>query len=885
MNVTRTLKAQIDKFFLLLLFTILFLPISNLCALPESKINASDLQASDYFGTSVSIDGNYAIVGAFLEAPGGVSSAGSAYIFYRSDNSWTQQAKINASDPQADDYFGISVSINGDYAIVGAYYEDPGDINRAGSAYIFHRSGEDWTQQAKINASDAEEEDNFGAFVSISGDYAIVGAYLEDPGGVSAAGSAYIFHRSGEDWTQQAKINASDAQESDRFGYSVSINGDYIIVGAYGDDPGGSAYIFHRSGEDWTQQAKINASDAQESDRFGYSVSINGDYVIVGASEEHPGDVSNAGSAYIFHRSGEDWTQQAKINASDLGQDDRFGTSVSISSDYVIVGAPEEDPGNVSMAGSAYIFHRSGESWTEQMKITASDVGENDAFGRSVSISDNYLAAGAMSEDPGGIGNAGSAYIYKHRTDKSIPRSKYALIGIPGTVDDGDANGLFQDDFGGAAPGHPRWRVSRWNDPDQWYERYNEGEHQNIADFAPGLGFWVVQAVVDNCVLDIEADHLTDFVAEDARFEVPLSPGRSPRSYTQVANPFSYAYDLANTYFSINGGAAITVGEATGGGYINGNAATWDADNEQYNYIAWDEIIDPWTGFWVIQTDHTVDIDILFTPDGFVAEAPPRPEDDQGQARDDYDDWALELPVKSVDEEYRDVYNKAGIKASAVECYDAYDAFEFTPMNDEYVHLYFPHQDWDFQPASYSYDYRSPDFDGAKVWEFTVKVVNLPNREFVLRWDNIGDIHYHYFFRLEDADGNRICDMRETEEFTFRSGDANNQELNYRLVVEYHPEGVEGETAGVPLEFGIVSAYPNPFNSEISIGFNLISDGKTSLRVFDLQGREVAVIGQSELSAGAHQLMWDASGFGSGVYIVRLEAEGEVSARKVVLLR
>ena len=395
----------------------------------ESKLVASDIQAGDQFGWSVSMssDGSYAIVGAHVEDTGG-SGAGAAYIFTRSGSTWTQQAKIQASDAQTNDQFGESVSINSDgtYVIVGAYGEDTGATD-AGAAYIFVRSGSTWTQQAKITASDAQEADLFGQSVSISSDgsYAIVSASYEDAGG-SAAGAAYIFVRSGSTWTQQQKIQASDAEASDYFGQSVSMSSDgtSVIVGAYGESSAGAAYVFTRSGSTWTQQAKITASDAQVNDYFGYSVSINSDatYAIVGAYGEDGGagdPLGNAGAAYIFTRSGSTWTQQAKITASDAQAVDSFGWSVSMSSDgtSVIVGAYHEDAG-ASDAGAVYVFSRSGSTWTQQAKIIASDIQADDRFGWSVSMSSNgtYVIVGAYLED-GGAGNpasnAGAAYIYE----------------------------------------------------------------------------------------------------------------------------------------------------------------------------------------------------------------------------------------------------------------------------------------------------------------------------------------------------------------------------------------------------------------------------------------------------------------------------------------
>jgi hypothetical protein len=408
----------------------------------ESKIVSSDLAANDQFGYSVSMssDGTYAIVGA-MRATNNFLYDGAAYIFTRSGSTWTQQAKITASDKQADDQFGytVSMSSDGSYAIVSATGEDTGGSN-AGAAYIFTRSGSTWTQQQKIQSSDAQTNDQFGISVSISGDgvYAIVGARLEDTGG-SDAGAAYVFTRSGSTWTQQQKLASSDLQANDYFGHSVSISSDgsYAIVSSFGESGGagdpltsaGAAYIFTRSGSTWTQQAKITASDAQAIDQFGTSVSINSDgtYVIVGADNEDGGagdPISAAGAAYIFTRSGSTWTEQAILRASDAQVNDNFGGfSSSINSDgtYAIVSTTSEDGGDgdpIVTAGAAYLFKRTGSSWTQQAKLTASDAQQSDQFGQSASISGDgsYAIVGARLED-GGTGDplssAGAAYIYE----------------------------------------------------------------------------------------------------------------------------------------------------------------------------------------------------------------------------------------------------------------------------------------------------------------------------------------------------------------------------------------------------------------------------------------------------------------------------------------
>jgi hypothetical protein len=391
-----------------------------------TKIVASDLQASDLFGYKVSMnsDGTKVIVGAFFEDTGG-ARAGAAYIFALSGGSWSQEAKIMASDQQANDYFGYSVSMSSDgtKVIVGAQQEDTGGTT-AGAAYIFALSGGSWSQQQKIQASDKQAYDRFGTSVSMSSDgtKVLVGAYGESTG-ATWAGSAYIFALSGSSWSQEAKIQASDKAAYDEFGYNVSMNSDgtRVIVGAQGEDTGatnaGAAYIFAFSSGSWSQEAKIQASDAQATDNFGYSVSMSGDgaRVLVGARYEDTGGTST-GAAYIYAYSSGSWSQEAKIQASDPGTSATFGHSVSMNSDgtKVIVGALYEDTGATN-AGAAYTFALSGGSWSQEAKIQASDLQADDYFGQSVSMSADgtKVIVGAAYEDPGGASNAGSAYIFE----------------------------------------------------------------------------------------------------------------------------------------------------------------------------------------------------------------------------------------------------------------------------------------------------------------------------------------------------------------------------------------------------------------------------------------------------------------------------------------
>ena len=353
----------------------------------QAKLTASDGAAGDAFGHGVSIskDGNYAIVGAYNDDDGG-NRAGTAFIFIRSGTTWTQQAKIQASDAAAEDYFGTSVDIDadGNTAVIGSRR----DNSSAGSAYIFTRSGTSWSQQAKVTAQGSNPS-FFGKAVGIAddGDTIVVSSNGGNPSG---SGFLDIFTRSGTNWSHQATLTASDGAIGDDGGNDCSISGNglYVAMSAFSDDDGGtnsgSAYIFFYNGSSWSQQVKLAPSDQTAYDKFGTSVSLDldGDTIIVGAYQDHLNS-NNNGSAYIFTRSGTSWSQQAKIQASGTpSNDDEFGASVSISDDgNTAVSIARREANSGAGDGTAYIFTRSGSTWTEQLSIFGTEnVGGNLGF-------------------------------------------------------------------------------------------------------------------------------------------------------------------------------------------------------------------------------------------------------------------------------------------------------------------------------------------------------------------------------------------------------------------------------------------------------------------------------------------------------------------------
>jgi hypothetical protein len=416
----------------------------------------------------VAISGDTLVVGARYEASNatGVNGnqnvnffdgAGAAYVYVRSGTNWSQQAYLKASNTGAGDRFGYAVAVDGDTIVIGATFESSnatgvnGDQSNngafaSGAVYVFVRSGTNWTQQAYLKASNTGAGDQFGGSVAISGDTIVVGAMAEDSstGGVNSdqdnnsavdAGAAYVFVRSGTNWSQQAYLKAFNPEGGgnyyptpipDNFGISVRVSGDTVVVGAPGEDSAatgvdgdqndnsapesGAAYVFVRSGTNWSQQAYLKPSNTAANDRFGWAVATSGDTVVVGAYARSSG----TGAAYIFTRSGTRWTQQAFLSGTHPPTTNQFGYSVAVSNNTVVVGANAED--------SAYVYTRSGTNWTQQAQLKASNVGDDD-FGCAVSVWGDTVVVGAFAEDSNATGvngnqsnnsstDSGAAYVF-----------------------------------------------------------------------------------------------------------------------------------------------------------------------------------------------------------------------------------------------------------------------------------------------------------------------------------------------------------------------------------------------------------------------------------------------------------------------------------------
>ena len=380
----------------------------------------------------------------------------------------SQVAYLEASSPGKFDSFQ-NVALLGDAIVVGAPLEDsastgiggdPSDngASASGAAYVFVPGASAWSQAAYLKASNAEAWDFFGRGVAASGNLLVIGADGEassatgvdgdrTDNGADDSGAVYVFTSSETGWSEVAYLKASNTGAGDRFGRSVAVDGDTIVVGApreasaatgVGGDPfddtathSGAAYVFGRNGSTWTQEAYLKSSDTAAYDNFGETVAIDGDTAVVGAPFDYGG-----GAVFVFVRSGSTWSQQACLKASNADVNDRFGFALDVSADRVLVGAINEasaattidgdaSDNSALLAGAAYVFARRTGTWVQEAYLKAPNAQFGDRFGSAVTISGGLAVVTAPSEDSASFGvngdpaddtafESGAAYVF-HR--------------------------------------------------------------------------------------------------------------------------------------------------------------------------------------------------------------------------------------------------------------------------------------------------------------------------------------------------------------------------------------------------------------------------------------------------------------------------------------
>ncbi len=330
----------------------------------QAVLLANDGAVADKFGQSVAISGNTIVVGAYQDDTG-FADGGSAYVFVRSGTIWTFQQKLTPALMAANDEFGNAVGITGDSIIVGAHFADLPSNSDAGAAYVFQRSGTTWTEIQKLTPSSGTGGplggNNFGESVAMNGGRAVIGA-SGDNTPQTFAGAVYVFTESGGLYGLQQKLTILNGSNGDRFGSSVAIEGNTLVGGAkeyspaVGQSAFGAAYIYEFNGSTWVSQGRLTASDGALADRFGWSVAVSNNVIAVGAREDDTTVGADAGSAYIFTRVGNGWSETQKIAPGDTFNGDRFGSGVALSFGNLVIGAAEKALTAPNGQGAAYYF-------------------------------------------------------------------------------------------------------------------------------------------------------------------------------------------------------------------------------------------------------------------------------------------------------------------------------------------------------------------------------------------------------------------------------------------------------------------------------------------------------------------------------------------------
>lgn len=385
----------------------------------QDIIVAGDARAGDSFGYGVAIDGSTVLVGAFKADVDGMQDAGAAYVYVLDDKGWQQQAKLVADPAFADDTLGGKVALKNDIAMLGVMRRDDKGKD-SGAVVAFERTADTWQQRQIFTAPDAKPGDAFGQSVALSENYLVIGAPRNDISGTDA-GAAYIYKRENNAWRYQTKISASDGAAGDLFGISLAIDGDTILVGADLHDEkaenAGAVYVYVLENNQWQQQAKLMASDAGHTDIFGVRVALSGNTALISARRDDTELGKDAGSAYIFVRNGNHWSQQLKLTSPDGQADDRFGRGVALSADTAIISAMNHDA-NGKDTGALYVYKRGADGWRYHSKVVAKSSMPEDRFGWNVGLSDGVAVIASPNHDAKGQ-DAGAVFIEElKRKDK-----------------------------------------------------------------------------------------------------------------------------------------------------------------------------------------------------------------------------------------------------------------------------------------------------------------------------------------------------------------------------------------------------------------------------------------------------------------------------------
>jgi FG-GAP repeat len=374
----------------------------------QAELTATDAAVGS-FGCSLSVSGDTAVIGAGETLVDSQPSTGAVYVFVRNGTTWDLQQELKAADGEISDGFGCSVALNGDTVVIGAPGRAVAKVPAPGVAYIFVRNSGVWTQQQELSASDGAASDFFGGSVAVNADTAVVGAWGKEVGTHLEQGAAYVFVRSGGVWTQQQEITENGAA-GDLFGRSVAVGANTALIGAPGkSNPHvnqGAAYVFVRKAAVWTKQQELLASNGANHDYFGTAVALSGNTALIGAPNNvHPPNAGE-GVAYVFVRSADQWAQQHELKAANGANGNGFGDSVALSGNTAWISAIDT-LAHGKIQDIAYAFAHAAGVWSQQQEVKAAAAsGFSSASPSPVAVDGDTAVIGANLD--------GAAYVFVH---------------------------------------------------------------------------------------------------------------------------------------------------------------------------------------------------------------------------------------------------------------------------------------------------------------------------------------------------------------------------------------------------------------------------------------------------------------------------------------
>jgi hypothetical protein len=390
----------------------------------QTKLLASDAAQYDYFGLSVAVKGDTAVIGAYGKSDL-ARNAGAAYAFARNAGAWAQQARLGTSTPLIDAYLGATVATNGSYTAAGAPYASVGAQND-GVVYLF--SNATWQQQTILLPNDPDSLSQFGNALAINGNTLFVGAPMHDSFGVNA-GAVYVFTFDGVSWVQRQKLIGADTVPGDRFGSALALNDGWLAVSAplhsSPGSPGGAVYLFEFDGVSWVQRYKVGAPDTIAGDRFGSAIALDNGWLAVGVPL-HRFVGSASGAVYLFEFNGTAWVQRQKFVASDTVGGDQFGSALALENQRLVIGAPLHSS-NGPASGAVYIFERATTTWIERAKLIGSDTNAGDRLGGSISIDGTTILVGAYGDTAAGPAT-GAAYVFVEVTGSEVTNTPSVIV-------------------------------------------------------------------------------------------------------------------------------------------------------------------------------------------------------------------------------------------------------------------------------------------------------------------------------------------------------------------------------------------------------------------------------------------------------------------------